>query len=71
LTPKVVRLAQAIYDERTFDRLPALAVALEEAGCFDSDKLSHCRMCVVAARRSHLGEELSLSRRNYAERPIG
>jgi hypothetical protein len=43
LTPNVLRLAQAIYDERTFERMPALADALEEAGCFDSDKLSHCR----------------------------
>jgi hypothetical protein len=43
LTPKVLHLAQAIYNERTFERLPTLAEALEEAGCFDLDKLSHCR----------------------------
>jgi hypothetical protein len=39
----VPRLAQSIYDDRAFDRLPALADALEEAGCTDSDILGHCR----------------------------
>ena len=39
----IPKFAQAIYDERAFDRLPILADALEEAGCADSDLLSHCR----------------------------
>jgi hypothetical protein len=39
----VRKLAQAIYDERAFERLPVLADALEEAGCADSAVLSHCR----------------------------
>ena len=39
----VPKLAQAIYDERAFDRLPVLADALEEAGCHDPDILAHCR----------------------------
>ena len=39
----VVKVAQAIYDERAFDRLPILADALEEAGCHDADILQHCR----------------------------
>ena len=37
------QLAQAIYDERTFDRLPILADALEEAGCADAAILDHLR----------------------------
>jgi hypothetical protein len=39
----VVRIAQDIYDQRGFDRLPILADALEEAGCHDPDILAHCR----------------------------
>jgi hypothetical protein len=38
-----IRLAQAIYEERAFDRLPLLADALEEAGCTDAVLLGHCR----------------------------
>jgi hypothetical protein len=39
----IPKLAQAMYDERTFDRLPILADALEEAGCDSADILNHCR----------------------------
>ncbi len=43
LSSTVVQLAQAVYDERAFDRLPILADALEEAGCTDTAILGHCR----------------------------
>jgi hypothetical protein len=43
LAPNVVNLAQAIYDERAFHRLPFLADTLEEAGCQDAEILDHCR----------------------------
>jgi hypothetical protein len=39
----ISRLAQAIYGDRAFDRLPILADALEESGCDNSDILNHCR----------------------------
>jgi hypothetical protein len=42
-TAAVTSLAQAIYDDRAFDRLPILADALEDAGCTNQDILEHCR----------------------------
>jgi hypothetical protein len=42
-TANVIALAQAIYDERAFDRMPILGDALEEAGCDNADILNHCR----------------------------
>jgi hypothetical protein len=35
------KLAQVIYDERAFERLPIMADALEEAGCTDAEVLGH------------------------------
>jgi hypothetical protein len=42
-TSTVVKLAEAIYQDRTFDRLPILGDALEDAGCTNADILTHCR----------------------------
>jgi hypothetical protein len=39
----VRKMAESIYDQRTFDHLPILADALAEAGCDNSDILGHCR----------------------------
>jgi hypothetical protein len=36
-------MAEVIYADRAFDRLPILADALEEAGCTDQAVLDHCR----------------------------
>jgi hypothetical protein len=43
LTPNVVQLAQAIYNDRTFDQMPNLSDALMDAGCGDEEILGHCR----------------------------
>ena len=39
----VPKLADDIYQQRAFDRLPILADALEDAGCDNADILAHCR----------------------------
>jgi hypothetical protein len=42
-TRNTVELAEAIYDDRAFDRLPILADALMDTGCEDEAILEHCR----------------------------
>jgi hypothetical protein len=39
----VPKLARVIYDEKSFEHLPLVADALEEAGCTDAELLAHCR----------------------------
>jgi hypothetical protein len=50
LTPGVKTLAESIYKESRFSDLPALADALEGAGCTNSSILAHCRAPGVHAR---------------------
>jgi hypothetical protein len=42
-TPDVTAIAQSIYQEHAFERMPILADALEDAGCDNADILNHCR----------------------------
>jgi hypothetical protein len=42
-TSTAVGIADAIYADRAFDRLPILADALQDAGCEDAAILDHCR----------------------------
>jgi hypothetical protein len=42
-TSDVVGLAQAIYDDKAFERMPILADALMDAGCEDEQVIGHCR----------------------------
>jgi hypothetical protein len=50
LTRTVTNLAQAIYTDRVFDRMPILADALEEAGCNNAEILQHCRQPGIHVR---------------------
>jgi hypothetical protein len=46
----VGQLARAIYADGSFEELPVLADALEEAGCTDEQVLAHCRSAGHHAR---------------------
>ena len=50
LASPVPELAESIYVDRAFDRLPLLADALEDAGCTNADILNHCRQPGVHTR---------------------
>jgi hypothetical protein len=43
LTRETGALADGIYAERAFDRMPLLADALEASGCTNADLIEHCR----------------------------
>lgn len=43
MTPEVIGLTRAIWNDRLFSDMPILGDALEEAGCTNSDVLGHCR----------------------------
>ncbi len=43
LTSTVIALANGIYEEKAFDRMPILADALQDAGCDNDEILQHCR----------------------------
>jgi hypothetical protein len=47
---RIAILAQSIYEERAFMRLPILADALEEAGCANAQALEHCRQSTEHVR---------------------
>jgi hypothetical protein len=42
-TSTVLSLAQGIYSDRAFDRMPILADALQDSGCDNEELLNHCR----------------------------
>lgn len=42
-TSDVYTLAEGIYQDRAFDRMPILADALQDGGCDNEDILNHCR----------------------------
>jgi hypothetical protein len=50
LTSTVLALANAVYEERAFHRLPALAKVIKEAGCADQALLAHCTSMAPHAR---------------------
>ena len=50
LPSTVMHLANSIYQDRAFDRMPILADAMEDAGCDNAEILNHCRQPGVHVR---------------------
>ena len=64
-TSEVRALADSMYTERAFDRMPLLGDALSAAGCTNSSMIEHCRLGGEHARGcwvldTVLGKELGL-----------
>lgn len=49
-TSDVLALAEGIYQDRAFDRMPILADTLQDAGCDNDDTLTHCRQAAEHVR---------------------
>ena len=62
LTHDVVSLAQTIYDDRAFQRMPTLGDAIEEAGCTNTYILDHCQSQTGHLRGCSGGEDALLGR---------
>lgn len=50
----IPRLAETIYRNRSFEDLPILADALEDAGCTEAQILEHCRQQSIHVRGCHV-----------------
>jgi hypothetical protein len=59
LTPIASALAEQIYNDKAFDRMPALGDALEEAGCTVKEVLGHCRSVQEHCRGCWLLDKIS------------
>ena len=57
-TPAVRVLAEGIYAERAFDRMPLLADALAAAGCTHAEPIEHCRSGLQHARGCWVVDQL-------------
>jgi hypothetical protein len=66
-TVEVLDIARAIYEERAFDRMEALARALDRAGCVDREMLNHCLWSGEHARGCWVVDRLLEKERHCAQ----
>jgi hypothetical protein len=71
LTPAVVAIARAIYEERRWQDMVILGDALEEAGCDNPDILNHCRWayCGVCKGTGQIAVPWTLAELNERRNP--